>query len=297
MAKPPAPTRHISLFDMDSPLHGKVRGEHSIMDYPFFVLSKKAHLDPIEYHDGAVTIQIRPSATGVATMWDKEILLYVASLVAQAIADGQVADEDVTFAAHDFFRITGVDRPSTRDYRRFAEALERLQGTQIKTNIETGSKIDRGWFSWLSEAQVEYEKMPNGDELLRYVRVRPCNWLYRAIKRDQRIYHYHHDYFRLGAIERRMYEIAHCYCGNGPIEITLEDLHRKIGSMGPMKRLKQLVKTIETENRLPEYDIDLVETLGGEHTDTIGRRRRSVATTVRMRPKQRAVSAPLQDVA
>lgn len=297
MAKSPALPRQISLFDMDSPLHGKVRGERSIMDFPFFVLSKNAHLEPIEYRHDQVMIQIRPSATGVATMWDKEILLYVASLVAQAIADGQVADEDVTFAAHDFFRITGVERPSIRDYRRFAEALERLQGTQIKTNIETGSKIDRGWFSWLSEAQVEYEKMANGDELLRYVRVRPCNWLYRAIKRDQRIYHYHHDYFRLGAIERRMYEIAHCYCENGPIEITLEDLHRKIGSMGPMKRLKQLVKTIEGENRLPEYDVDLVETVTGEHTDSIGRRRKSVTTSVRMRPKQKSVATPMHAAA
>ena len=94
MTKSLGPPRQISLFDMDSPLHGKVRGEHSIMDYPFFVLSKNAHLDPIEYHQGDVTIQIRPSATGVATMWDKEILLYVASLVVQAIADGLVADED-----------------------------------------------------------------------------------------------------------------------------------------------------------------------------------------------------------
>ena len=294
MAKPPALPRQISLFDMDSPLHGNVRGEHSIMDYPFFALSKNAHMEPIEYRHDDVTIQIRPSATGVATMWDKEILLYVASLVAQAIADGQVADEDVTFTAHDFFRITGVERPSTRDYKRFAEALERLQGTQIKTNIETGSKIDRGWFSWLSEAQVEYERKANGDELLRYVRVRPCNWLYRAIKRDQRIYHYHHDYFRLGAIERRMYEIAHCYCGAGAIEITLEDLHRKIGSMGPIKRLKQIVKIIEGENRLPEYAIDLVETVSGEHTDTIGRRRKSVTTTIRMQPRQRAIGAQVQ---
>jgi plasmid replication initiation protein len=251
-------------------------------------------MERIEYNHEGVTIQIRPSASGVATMWDKEILLYVASLVVQSIADGQVADGDVTFAAHDFFRITGVQRPSTRDYRRFAEALERLQGTQIKTNIETGSKIDRGWFSWLSEAQVEYEKTATGDELLRYVRVRPCAWLFRAIERDQRIYHYHHDYFRLSAIERRMYEIAHCYCENGEIEIELEDLHRKIGSMGPVKRLKQLVKTIEGENRLPEYDVDLLETVSGEHTDSIGRRRKSVTTTVRMRPRQRAIGARTQ---
>ena len=122
MAKPKAMPQQISLFDMDSPLHGKVRGERSIMHYPFFALSKNPHMERIEWRRDNVSIEIRPSDTGVATMWDKEILLYVASLIAQAIADGQAAPEEVTFAAHDYFRVTGVERPSTRDYRRFAEA-------------------------------------------------------------------------------------------------------------------------------------------------------------------------------
>jgi plasmid replication initiation protein len=111
MARPKTMPQQISLFDMDSPLHGKVRGERSIMHFPFFVLSKNPHMERIEYRREGVTIEIRPSDTGVATMWDKEILLYVASLLAQQMADGQVAEEVVTFAAHDFFRITGVERP------------------------------------------------------------------------------------------------------------------------------------------------------------------------------------------
>lgn len=292
MGRMPAQPRQISLFDLDSPLHGKVRGERSIMDFPFFVLSKNAHLEPIEYRHDGVTIEIRPSATGVATMWDKEILLYVASLVSQAIADGQDVDSNVmTFTAHDFFRITGVERPSKRDYRRFADALERLQGTQIKTNIETGSKIDRGWFSWLSEAQVEYEKMANGDEMLRYVRVQICNWMYRAIKRDRRIYHYHHDYFKLGPIERRVYELAHCNCGTGEFEITMDDLYRQVGSMGPIKRFKQLIKAIEQERPLPEYEIAVSEEVRAEKLDSMGRKRKALTSIVTMRPKQRTLSA------
>ncbi|WP_296222357.1 replication initiator protein A [uncultured Sphingomonas sp.] len=290
MSKVPALPRQISLFDMDSPLHGKVRGERSIMDFPFFVLSKKAHFEPIEYRHDGVTIDIHPGPRGIATMWDKEILLYVASLLAQDLADGGSHSGDVTFAAHDFFRITGVARPSKRDYSRFADALERLQGTQIKTNIETGSKIDRGWFSWLSEAQIEYEKKANGDEVLRYVRVRPCAWLFRAIQRDQRIYHYHHDYFRLGAIERRIYEIAHCYCGNEAIEIELEDLHRKVGSTASVRKFKQLVKEVEDENRLPEYEVVIDETTRKVRTDAIGRNRQPLRTVIRMRPRPKAIT-------
>lgn len=297
MPKVPALPRQVSLFDLDSPLHGKVRGERSIMDFPFFVLSKNPHFAPIEYRHDNVTIDIHPSPRGVATMWDKEILLYVASLLAQDLADGSSHTGEVTFAAHDFFRITGVARPSKRDYARFADALERLQGTQIKTNIATGSKIDRGWFSWLSEAQVEYEKKANGDEILRYVRVRPCAWLFRAIQRDQRIYHYHHDYFRLGAIERRIYEIAHCYCGTEAIEIELEDLHRKVGSTATMRKFKQLVKEVQDGNRLPEYEVVVDETTRTVRADAIGRNRQPVRTVIHMRAKPKTLPRPVDAVA
>lgn len=290
MSKAVGLSKSISLLDMDSPLHGKVRGERSIMDFPFFVLSKNAHMEPIEYRHEGVVIEIRPSATGVATMYDKEILLYAASLLSQAAVDGVTENGDVTFAAHDFFRVTGVTRPSKRDYQRFGDALERLQGTQIKTNIETGSKIDRGWFSWLAEAQAEYERLPNGDEQLKCVRVRPCNWLYRAIKRDRRIYHYHHAYFRLGTIERRLYEIAHCYCGDGEVTIDLDALHIKVGSMAARRRFKQLVKNIELENRLPEYEINVDESQRRQQSDAIGRKSSVVQTVVTMRPRKKAMS-------
>ena len=289
MTKLPAAPKQISMFDIDSPLHGKMRGERSIMDFPFFVLSKQRHMEPIEYRQEGRTIEIRPSATGVATMYDKEILLYAASLIAQMIEDGLDVEQDVIFTAHDFFRVTGVARPSKRDYARFGDAFERLQGTQIKTNIETGSKIERGWFSWLSEAQAEYEKLPSGEERLKYVRLRMCNWLFRAIQRDRRIYHYHHDYFRLGTVERRLYEIAHCYCGDGEVRIELEALQRKVGSTASARKFKQTLKLVEIENRLPEYEICLDETGTETRTDTIGRRKSTVQTFVTMKPKAQQI--------
>src|SRR5215207_4967305 len=89
-----------NLFEVDSPLHGKVRGERSVMDFPFFALSKVAVLKPLDYKLGNVSIQIRPSATGIATMYDKEIILYIASLMAQEISRGGEVDQEFTFTAH-----------------------------------------------------------------------------------------------------------------------------------------------------------------------------------------------------
>ena len=77
---------------------------------------------------------------------------------------GERVDNAVVFAAHDFFRATGVSRPSKRDYDRFQEALGRLQGTQIKTNIRTGNAGSKGWFSWFSEAVSTTRRMPDGSD-------------------------------------------------------------------------------------------------------------------------------------
>lgn len=274
------------LFEIDSPLHGKVRGERSVMDFPFFSLAKIPVMEPAEYRLDGVTIEIQPSRTGIATMYDKEIILYVASLMVEKAAAGQPLTPDFTFTAHDFFRITGVDRPSMRDYARFTDALARLQGTQIKTNIKTGKMGTRGWFSWLAEAHVNYRETPSGGEQLDHVKVRLCEWLFRAIERDQRIYSYHHDYFKLGTVERRIYEIAHCHCEADEYSVPLERFAMQIGTSSPARSLKTTLKKIQAENRLPEYEIELSEVIPAEpQLDTRGRRIGKPETIVTLRPR------------
>ncbi|MGC7532168.1 replication initiator protein A, partial [Pandoraea pneumonica] len=110
---------------------------------------------------------------------------------------------DFYFTAHDLFRVTGVNS-SARSYSRLSDALERLQGTQIKTNIEAGGEGQAGFFSWLSEAQLHYQKNARGEKRLKGVKVRLCDWLYRAILRDRRVLEYSPSYFQLGPVERRL---------------------------------------------------------------------------------------------
>lgn len=282
-----------SLFDIDSPLYGKMRGERSVMDFPFFPLSKIATKKNIDYQLEDVTIQIRPGPSGIATMYDKEIILYVASLMAQQLSDDAKIERDFTFTAHDFFRSTGVSRPSKRDYQRFTDALERLQGTQIKTNIETGNEIERGWFSWLSEARANYKKMANGDEQLRIVKVRLCEWLFRAIQRDGQIYAYHNDYFKLGTIERRLYEIAHCHCEGEQVEMPLDLLSAKVGSTANLRKFKQHLREIETEDRLPEYSMTVTEVVPSEpKLNSRGRRINTPDTIVVFTPRGKRSPSP-----
>lgn len=200
--KKDAPKAQRDLFQLDSPLTGEIRGERSLMAFPFFALSKNAWMKPLHYAHANVTIEVRPSANGVATIYGKEIVLYIASLMAAKIEAGEDVAQDFVFTAHDLFSVTGANH-SARSYQRLSEALERLQGTQIKTNIEAGGEGEEGFFSWLSEARLHYTKTRTGERRLKAVKVRLCDGLHRAILRDRQVLAYAAAYFQLGPIERR----------------------------------------------------------------------------------------------
>ncbi|WP_069337690.1 replication initiator protein A [Sphingobium yanoikuyae] len=284
------------LFTLDSPLHGEVRGERSIMAFPFFGLSKVAQKEPIEYHADGVSIEILPGKLGVATIYDKEIVLYIASLMIAKIRDGEPVGQDFMFTAHDFFRVTGTSQ-SARSYTRLSEALQRLQGTQIRTNIEAGGEGEEGFFSWLPEAKLSYVRGRGGERRLKAVRVRLCDWLYRAIKLDQRILAYHHDYFSLGPIERRVYELARSHCdGENPYEVDIGVLRRQVGSTDTAPRFKYILKGIAEADQLPEYHVALTDEITPRPADAPKRRggRREVRTRVIITPRSHRVrSLPL----
>lgn len=247
------------LFQLDSPLVGEIRGERSLMAFPFFALSKNAWMKPLTYATPTVTIEVRPSARGVATIYDKEIVLYIASLMASKIEEGVSVSQDFTFTAHDLFSVTGSNH-SARTYSRLADALERLQGTQIKTNIEAGGEGEEGFFSWLSEARLQYARSGKGERRLKAVKVRLCDWLFRAILRDRQVLDYASTYFQLGPIERRIYEVARSTCvGGAPLEMELQMLKLQIGFQNPLSNFRIAMRQIAATNAIPDYDVELIE--------------------------------------
>lgn len=270
------------LFAFDSPLLTEVRGERSLMAFPFFALSKTKWTKPLEYKTEAVSIEIVCTPKGVATIYDKEVLLYIASLMVAKLDAGEQVSQDFYFTAHDLFRVTGVSG-SSRSYTRLSDALERLQGTQIKTNIEAGGEGQAGFFSWLSDAQLHYTKTSKGDKRLKAIKVRLCDWLYRAILRDRRVLDYDPTYFQLGPIERRLYEVARSACGHGPIEVELEELRLQTGYQSSLKHFRYELKRIADESSIPGFLFDLVDraaTAGATRS-----RKNAGAASVKITPK------------
>ena len=250
------------LFVLDSPLRGGVRGERSLMAYPFFALSKHAWMSQLRYESDGVTIEVNPGHKGIATIYDKEVLLYIASLMATKIEESETVTRDFQFTAHDLFRVTGT-AISSKSYEKLFDALDRLQSTQIRTNIETGGEGEDGFFSWVENVRLQYTRSKDGGKRLKAVRVTLCEWLHRAIMKDRDILKYAPAYFQLSPVNRRLYEIACATCPqDGETSISLGKLRLQIGYQSPPRHFKQLVKEAVRESSIPGFVFAISEQSG-----------------------------------
>ncbi len=224
------------------------------MEHPVFSLSTKTDTRTLRYEHNGNTITIIPSTLGLATIHDKDILLYCASHLRAAINRGETPSRTVRFSAYDFFVSTNrlVDG---RHYQLFKTALNRLRGTTINTNIKTGGlTIEKGF--GLIDAWRAVKEDKNGRVIAAEIMV--SNWFYNAILANE-LLTINSDYFRIRKpIERRIYEIARKHCGDAPsFKIGLDKLHKKIGSTSPLRKLRFQMQETITTNHLPDYEIAL----------------------------------------
>lgn len=260
-----------SLPGLDSPLTGDVSNDRNTMLHSFFALESK-RTEPIEYKAGTVEIVVHGTKSGIATINDKEILVYICSIASQKLARGERVSQKFRFTAHDFFSVTGKT-PGGKTYQYFAAALERLQGTQIKTNIVTGGRRERTWFSWLKSARMETALWSNGQEAMKAIEVELCDWLWRAIVEDKATLISSDAYFYLPPLERKLYEVGYAACADYlPATIALEDLRQRMGVTTDLRHFRHnLAKTI-TKGSLKGFVIEFVHR--GESGDLVPPRRR-----------------------
>jgi plasmid replication initiation protein len=274
------------LFWTDSPLYGPVKGERTVGEFPFFALTKNPQMEPMIFASDDVRIEINPGKHGIATIWDKEILLYVASLMVAKVEKGEQVTSEVTFTANDFFAATDADN-SKKSYEALRAALRRLQTTEVFTDIETGGEAEDGGFSWLLDWRATHTKGPDGERRMKAVKVTVCAWLHRAILRDRRLAAYHIDYFKLGSIERRLYELAMFNCTpEFEYTVPIEELAKRVGSTREIRKFKAELKDIAERDALPQYRLELADR---KRPSTGGRP--GVDTIVTFRTKPRGLRA------
>jgi plasmid replication initiation protein len=226
------------------------------MEHPVFSLSTKPDRRVLHYKHNGNTITIKPTTDGLPTIHDKDILLYCASYLRAAINRGETPSRTIRFASHNFFIST--NRPADgRHYQLFKTSLNRLRGTTINTNIKTGGlTIEEGF--GLIDAWRAVKEDATGRVIAAEIRV--SEWFYHAILANE-LLTINRDYFQLRKpMERRLYEIARKHCGDQrTFKISLDKLHKKVGTTAPLRKFRFSLREIERDNHLPDYAIAFAE--------------------------------------
>lgn len=234
------------------------------MEHPFYALSKKPETVCRRYEHNGKWLEIIPSAKGQATIYDKDILIYVVSQIMHKLNRGERVDRRLRFNPRDL--LIFVNRGTGgKDYEAFCDALDRLMGTVIKTNITTadadadvplGDEERLGWFHLIESAHINRKNGVEGGRIMS-AEIQISEWIFNGIRRKS-VLTLHRDYFRLRKpIERRIYEIARKMCGARPeFEIGLEKLLKRTGARTELKRFRHTVREIATHNHLPDYLVE-----------------------------------------
>ncbi len=246
------PNRDFFVADI---LDAVPKDDSATMEHPMFSLAKKPDINIRRYEHNGNVIEIKPSALGLATIWDKDILIYCISQLMEGINRGRNPSRAIQITAHDLLvstnRQTGGDH-----YKRLEAAFERLEGTRIKTNLKTnGEEITRG-FGLIDSWEI-IKRSPVDDRMVS-LEIVLSEWLYKAVIGCD-VLTLSRDYFRLrGGLERRLYEIARKHCGNqSRWSISLELLYKKSGARSPLKAFRYEINKIVSSNHLPDYRIRL----------------------------------------
>nr|WP_254108248.1 MULTISPECIES: replication initiator protein A [unclassified Sphingomonas] len=238
-----------------------LRDQRETMERPFFSLSKRKRLKPIDYisPDRKVTVHVSANSEyGLATIYDLDILIYCASVLIEYKRQGK---NDIPQTLH----VVPYDMLSTlkrdvggRAYELLGNALDRLQSTTVKTNIRSGDAVETT-FSWIdSHSQL---KDRNGQ--VRGMRITLAKWFYDGVLMEGGVLAIDPAYFSLtGGRERWLYRVARKHAGGAGSDgfsISMPTLYEKSGAEGDYRRFKFEMAKIIRENGLPGYSLELIQ--------------------------------------
>ncbi|MEO1322269.1 MAG: replication initiator protein A [Pseudomonadota bacterium] len=259
---PLLPLRHEPDFFVCDVFDSAFKGDRASMEHPIFTLSKKPDMTIRKYEHGDQWCEVRPSVKGRATVFDRDVIIYCISQCMKRLNDGLPVPRTLRFKAYDLLVATNRDvRGGGRSYKLLREALERLQGTQIATNIVTGGNEQFDVFSLIDKARIVKETR---DGRMQDVEITLSDWVFNAIEATE-VLTLDKSYFQLARpLERRLYELARKHCGEQrEFKIKLATLHTKTGSQSTLREFKRLVKAIidddEKHDHFPTYRLTLEE--------------------------------------
>ncbi|WP_454798732.1 replication initiator protein A [Novosphingobium lindaniclasticum] len=244
-----------------------MRDQREMMERPFFSLAKSKRVKPIDYTspDGKLWVHVSANPDyGMATIWDADILIYCASMLADMARRG-VNDVPRKLHLMPYDLLRAIGRPTTgRAYELLGQALDRLVATTIKTNIRAENRRE-ATFSWLDGwTQLVDERT----ERSRGMTIELSNWFWEGVMMKGGVLSIDRAYFNItGGRERWLYKVARKHAGGageGGFAITMPVLFEKSGAEGQYRRFKfEMLKLVE-KDELPGYTLSVETAKDGE---------------------------------
>ncbi|MFB0827800.1 replication initiator protein A [Chromobacterium violaceum] len=227
------------------------KSDNFSLELPLFALSCRdiPGIWQWQNRDGSrqLSIQLRDSTLGRATVYDRELLVYFCSQLCQHQfgATGPLPNR-LRFGIAGFLRDTGRDQGG-RSYRAVEKSLQRLCNTEFDYRQEGLKDIQQpllaSWTKLISsgELQIEVELSP---------------WLLDAVQ-QRRVLSLHPGYLQLRKpLAKRLYELARKHCGRQrEWRIGIDALHLKSGSQASRREFRRMLKTVLAEGPFPGYQL------------------------------------------
>ncbi|MDY6981034.1 MAG: replication initiator protein A [Pseudomonadota bacterium] len=224
------------------------------MEHPFYSLSKKPETSIRRYEHNGNWIEITPSVKGLATIYDKDILIYCISQIMEKLKREEPVSQIIRINSRELLIFTNRGT-SGRDYMALVEALDRLEGTRIRTNVITGDEEQTNGFGLIDASAIRRKHGLDGRLL--WCEIKLSDWVFNAI-RAREVLTLHRDYFRLRKpIERRLYELARKHCGRQTEwRIYVSTLLKKSGSKGDLREFRRSIRHLAKHDHLPDYRVE-----------------------------------------
>ena len=243
------------------------RDAQDLMAWPFFSLAKSKRVRQIDFRMGDVTILVEATAEhGMATIWDADVLIWVASQIVEARDAGRATSRLIAATPHEILAFTqrGTGKAS---YERLKAGLDRLQSTTIATSIRQRSSPNgarrRHRFSWINEWK---ERIDGSGRALGIEMIIP-DWFYEGVIDQALVLTIDPAYFALtGGLERWLYRLVRKHGGKqkGGWSFDFPHLHLKSGALSPMKRFAFELRGIVRRQALPGYALGIEHAHGRE---------------------------------
>ncbi|WP_259204441.1 replication initiator protein A [Salinibacter ruber] len=243
------------------------RDHRELMAHPFAAFSKD--LNEItyrrQYSSGrTVELEVTSSSTyGMATIHDFDVVLYVISVIREAMNRGEEPPRTVTFTPRQLLKWS--DRSTSgRGYDHLYNALERLATTSVKTTVmqqESRRENLEPWLAWTIHLREDGETLQRNDQIT----IRLNSWLWKSVAEHEFVLAIDREYFSLrSSYERFLYRVFRKSVGQDNFwGWKMNTLYQKAGTNVKFAHFAYKIRQRAERDNLPRYRLSVLEEESG----------------------------------